>query len=215
MNEVIEYNPNEQSGFALILPTTQPKDPFAALFNTAYHSADEKMHVLWMALRDAWLNTKLSKSGSEHTIRSYQTATVEWFDYLATQIKPDGSTVKAWEVTANHVRNWQNHLLNSRGLAPSSVNQRLAACSSFYSFVTRERGLVNEVEVTAFMDANGNNRSNPFAGSNVQRLSKMGDKLSIKQTLVASLKNCTFPKETTHDIVREKTKNSVIVTPLY
>ncbi|HMS85079.1 MAG TPA: tyrosine-type recombinase/integrase [Nitrospira sp.] len=169
MNEVIEYNPNEQSGFALILPTTQPKDPFAALFNTAYHSADEKMHVLWMALRDAWLNTKLSKSGSEHTIRSYQTATVEWFDYLATQIKPDGSTVKAWEVTANHVRNWQNHLLNSRGLAPSSVNQRLAACSSFYSFVTRERGLVNEVEVTAFMDANGNNRSNPFAGSNVQR----------------------------------------------
>lgn len=168
MNEVIEYNPNSEESFALILPTTQ-QDPFAVIFNSAYRSADEKLQVLWMALRDTWLNTKQAKSGSEHTVRSYQTATIEWFDYLATQFNSDGSLVKAWQVTSNHVRNWQNHLLNSRGLSPSSVNQRLAACSSFYSFVVRERALVNGVEVTAFMDANGNTRSNPFAGSNVQR----------------------------------------------
>lgn len=169
-NEVIEYNPNEQPGYAIILPTTQPKDdPFAILFNTAYHGAEEKMRALWIALRDAWLHTKESKSGSAHTRRSYESATIEWFNYLATQTNPDGTVAKPWQATASHVRNWQEYLLNSRGLAPASVNQRLAACSSYYSFVIRERGLVNGVEVTAFMDARGSTRANPFAGSNVQR----------------------------------------------
>lgn len=168
-HEIQVIDPTEQQ-FALILPTTTPEqDPFSVLFNTAYHGQEQKMMALWTALRDAWLHTKESKSGSQHTRRSYETATIEWFDFLASQSNPDGSGVRPWQVTAQHVRNWQEYLLNVRNLKPSSINQRLASCSSFYSFVIRERGLVNGVEVTAFMDARGNTRSNPFAGSNVQR----------------------------------------------
>jgi sarcosine oxidase delta subunit len=138
MNEVLDYNPEEENGigYALILPTTQ-QDPFAALFNTAYHGAEEKMRVLWLALRDTWLNTKESKSGSQHTRRSYEAATIEWFNYLTTQTNPDGTITLPWHATANHVRGWQQHLLNSRGLSPASVNQRMAACSSYYTCVIR------------------------------------------------------------------------------
>ena len=153
--------------YAIILPTRQPEG-FAAVWDGAYAGAEEGMRRLWDRLRDAWLKTKLGKSGSAHTRRSYEYGSAEWLDYLAMLRHGDGKPVKAWEATAEHVRMWQEHL-TEQGLGPASVNQRLAACSSFYTFVIQERGLVDGVEVTAFMDRTGRTRANPFAGSNVQR----------------------------------------------
>lgn len=159
----------EPEAYALVLPAQRLQTGFADLWSGAYDSADQNMRVVWERLRDAWLRTKESKSGSAHTRRSYETATLEWFMFLTTLRNADGRTVRPWDVTTNHVRLWQQQLLNTRGLAPSTVNQRLAACSSFYSFVIRERGLVDGREVTAFMDSVGHTRMNPFAGGNVQR----------------------------------------------
>lgn len=160
--EVIEA----EAQYTLALPSKQAG--FIDAWGAAYDGADQGMRVLWERLRDAWLRTKESKSGSAHTRRSYESATLDWFEFL-TSLAANGRSVRPWEATTDHVRLWQEHLLDARGLAASSVNQRLAACSSFYSFVIHERGLVNGVEVTAFMDATGKTRQNPFSGSNVQR----------------------------------------------
>lgn len=187
MNETIDYNPNEEPGYAIIVPT--PKvDSFAMLFNASLHGAEEQMRALWLELRDAWLRTKESRSGSAHTRRSYETATIEWIKFLSTLIHADGRTVQLWEATTNHVRAWQQNLLISKGLSPASVNQRMAACSSYYSFVIRERALVQGVEVTAFMDASGKTRDNPFYGGNVQRQRTNSHKKSRKLTSTESAK---------------------------
>ena len=151
---------------ALMLPS--PTSGFMALRVGDYDSAELGMLALWDRLREAWLRTKEKRSGSAHTRRSYETATLAWFTFLNGLTMADGYTLRLWEVTTDHVRLWQTEL--GKELAGSSVNQRMAACSSFYSFVTNERGLVNGVEVTAFMDASGKTRANPFSGGNVQRL---------------------------------------------
>lgn len=164
--EVITADATEEQ-YAIILPT-KPVDSFAAVWGGAYEGAEEGMRRLWDRLRDAWLKTKTNKSGSAHTRRSYEYASAEWLDFLATLRHADGRSVKPWEATAEQVRAWQE-TLTEQGLGPASVNQRLAACSSFYTFVIQERGLVDGVEVTAFMDRTGRTRANPFAGSNVQR----------------------------------------------
>jgi len=194
MNETIDYNP-DSDGYAIILPTPHPKaDSFDILFNAGIHGAEDQMRALWVELRDAWLRTKQAKSDSDHTRRSYETATVEWWRFLSTCTHGDSRTVQLWEATSAHVRAWQQSLFE-RGLSPSTINQRLAACSSFYSFVIRERGLVRGVEVTAFMDITGRTRENPFYGGNVQRArtQKYGNarKLSAKETstLIAYLES--------------------------
>jgi site-specific recombinase XerD len=160
----------EEQGYALVLPGRTPAPHFAAVWGGAYEGAEEGLRRVWDRLRDAWLKTKEAKSGSAHTRRSYEFATAEWLDFLATLRHHDGRTVKAWEATADHVREWQYVLLEERGLSGSSVNQRLAACSSYYSFVIREKGLVDGVEISAFMDRTGKTRENPFSGGNVQRV---------------------------------------------
>lgn len=66
------------------------------------------------------------------------------------------------------VRLWQAEL-TAKGLAPSTVNQRLAACSSWYTFMGNERELVDGIEVSPFMDRLGRFRANPFHGYNIER----------------------------------------------
>jgi site-specific recombinase XerD len=93
-----------------------------------------------------------------------------WFEFLSTQLQPNGRVTKKWEVTTQHVRAWQQHLLNYQGLAPSSINQRMAAVSSLYTFVINEKALVNGIEISAFVDAAWRTRDNPFArGNNIKR----------------------------------------------
>lgn len=117
---------------------------------------------VWERLRDAWLDAKERRSGSKNTRRVYERASSEWVAFCA------DIGVMPWQATSEHARLWQTHL-QERGLSDSTVNQRLAACSSWYSFVINERGLVNGVEVSAFMDRLGRTRSNPFSSATVQR----------------------------------------------
>jgi site-specific recombinase XerD len=141
---------------------------FAMLWAGAYAGTEEQMQRAWEKLRDAWLKAKFRKSDSPETRRSYETATSQWLDYLTTLRHPNGQPVHAWEVTTQHVALWQE-VLEQSGQAATTVNQRLAACSSYYSFVMNEKALINGIEISAFMDATGKTRSNPFKGGNVQR----------------------------------------------
>lgn len=160
---------DEEVQYGMVLPGPDRQD-FATVFGNAYANVDDVLEVAWDRLRDDWLRLKESISESRHTRRSYEHATSAWFEFLSTQLKPDGKAVKKWEVTTAHVRGWQQHLLNGQGLAPSSINQRMAAVSSLYTFVINEKVMVNGWEISAFVDAGWRTRDNPFArGGNIKR----------------------------------------------
>lgn len=143
-------------------------NPFEAMWSGAYAGAEEQLHRAWEKLREQWLRSKFRKSESTETRRSYETAVNMWLDYLTSIRYADGRPVHPWEVVSAHVEAWQSKL-EADGLAPTTINQRLAACSSFYSYVAGEKALVQGIEISAFMDATGKTRANPFKGNSVQR----------------------------------------------
>lgn len=120
--------------------------------------ADMAMLQLWYRLRDQWLQMQ----ESDATRRSYATATIQWLEWLAEH------NLRPWHVTSEHVRAWQSWLTDS-GKSNATVNQRLSAVSSWYQFVINERHLVDGVERSAFFDAQGHTRANPFKVGNIKR----------------------------------------------
>lgn len=137
---------------------------------------------LWHALREAWLQMSYERSQSEHTLVSYQTGSRQWLEFLQT------IGLKPWEVSTMHVRMWQTQL-KDKGLNPATVNQRLAAVSSWYTFVINEVHLVDGVERCAFADATGHARSNPFKVGNLRRgkVSQYGKAHPLSPTDMARL----------------------------
>lgn len=124
--------------------------------------AAETMHRLWHALRLAWLEMAYTRSGSEHTRAAYETSSRQWLAFL------EEGGLAPWEVTTMHVRLWQS-TMKTKGLSPATINQRLAAVSSWYTFVINEVHLIDGVERSAFADATGRARSNPFRVGNLRR----------------------------------------------
>jgi site-specific recombinase XerD len=116
-------------------------------------AAEYERLVEWMRLRDEWLAAPkgAGRTTSDHTRRAYETATRQWLDNL--QAMP-GGPVFPWAATAAHVRVWQRWLKLQR-LSDSTINARLAAVSSWYSFI--------------LADAPGQLDANPFAASTVRR----------------------------------------------
>lgn len=138
---------------------------FSELWGGAYASSEEQLRVIWARLRDAWLRSK-EKGGSANTRRAYERASAEWMAFVSS-IRVHGSPLQLWEVTSDHVRQWQEQMTVASSAA--TVNQRLSSCSSWYNFVINERGLIDGFEVSAFMDRSGRTRSNPFATATVPR----------------------------------------------
>lgn len=123
---------------------------------------ENNLDKLWNLLRQEWLNTSLQISGSKHTYEAYETSSRLWLNFLKE------INILPWEVTAYHVREWQRSL-RLKGNSSATINQRLACVSSFYRFVIREVHLVNGIEYTAFVDASGKTRQNPFQVGNIKR----------------------------------------------
>lgn len=131
------------------------------------------MAAQWESLHADWLNYLAARgSGSDHTRRNYVSATHQWAAYLATQrhlTGPDaGAPVQLWQAEASHVRDYTAAFV-AAGLSAATINSRLAAISSFYSFVIGERRLIGGIEMCLFADATGAPRSNPFRAGNLQR----------------------------------------------
>lgn len=156
--EVVE--PEQQ--FVMVLPNQRAG--FLEQWSGAYSSAEEWLRVAWVRGRDAWLH----QTESAHTRRSYEHGSVAWMEFLAGLRGEEGTPVKLWQVTGEHVRLWMEQMV-AKGAAPGTINQRLAACSSWYSFMINERALVDGYEISAFMDRGGQTRLNPFRGNNVKR----------------------------------------------
>lgn len=129
-------------------------------------STDERWQKLWTD----WLQLGSGKrrTGSPHTTRSYREATSRWFRFLACQQVP------AWHATASEVATWVQHLQQGdeqhRPLSASAINQRLAACSSFYIYVAKTPHRAGKRQRTLNEDDEGKPLPNPFQGTAVSRL---------------------------------------------
>lgn len=113
---------------------------------------DEERAWRWDRLYRRWLERWLS---SPNTYRCYRKATSEFQKFLKT-LDP---AVPPWWVTSDQVEVWRQALEDS-GLSASTVNSRLAACSSWYGYV---------LPLWRGGDAELARRLNPFNPSNVKR----------------------------------------------
>lgn len=117
-------------------------------------SQDYERLIAWLRLRDEWLMAPkgAGRTTSRHTRRAYATATLQWLDTL---LGMPGGAVYPWLARGAHVRVWQR-LMRAQRLADSTVNARLAAVSSWYTFI----------QADAPEQAAG---ANPFSASTVRR----------------------------------------------
>lgn len=177
MNELTRWQTADVAVVVDESPIPNPQSPNRAHFAQAMLQAqlanDEWMAVQWSNLHEDWLHFVAAKrSGSAHTETNYRRATRQWREFVATlrqEAGPDaGFPVKLWQVDAGHVRQWQAALAEA-GNGDATINLKLSAVSSFYSFVINERRMVGGVEMCLFADALGNARANPFRFGNVQR----------------------------------------------
>ena len=120
-------------------------------------SADETdaQSIAWARAKSAWLDAKRRKSGSDHTVRSYER---DWFDFFTYISKAP------WMVSSIDADEWRRHLEEDRELKLTSINRKLAALSSFYTYVIDKFSFVgsDHVERSIYIDSHGNPRSNPF-----------------------------------------------------
>lgn len=141
-----------------ILPpetAAETANPFALAYA---NQARFELAAAWEDQRDKWLRAKAKKS--DCTRRAYEAATSLFRAFVG---------LDWWLVTADHVRAWQDDM-TAAGLSPATVNQRLSAVSSFYSWVIREQKLgADGIERSLFFDAQGRTRANPFRANNLER----------------------------------------------
>lgn len=88
---------------------------------------DSPLWVAWEGAHQAWLESKRRRSGGPNTVRAYQVAFTQFFEWAG---------VAPWMVSPALVQNWVRHLTELE-LAETTVNLKLAALSSFYDFVMR------------------------------------------------------------------------------
>lgn len=96
---------------------------------------------LWIHARDQWLAAKTRKTGSTATLRAY---TYAWNDFFLSFLpRYDDGDLGPWNVGKIHITAYQSHLETTiigaprnagQPLSPSTINTRLAALSSYYSY---------------------------------------------------------------------------------
>ncbi len=105
-----------------------PPIPQQALSQDLLLSETSSQWTQWSDCLRCWLAKKERASGSQHTLRAYRTAWTQFFEY--TKIPP-------WNVTPEHAQAWAMYM-SSMGLSDSTVNTRLSALSSFYTFASTQ-----------------------------------------------------------------------------
>lgn len=113
--------------------TLVPVEPAATSFGEMVVVDDSPQWMAWEGARRAWLDSKRRKSGSENTVRTYQVAFVQFFEW---------ASVPPWQVSSVVAQEWASHL-EEEGLSEASVALKLAAMSSFYDFVQRRYSIMS------------------------------------------------------------------------
>lgn len=115
----------------LLLPTDvdETSEPATDVHPLTWLAEAHPLEAEWLRARDMWLVVQRR----ENTRRAYRVALNDFFH--ATDAAP-------WLVGENEVRDWIA-LLRAAGLSEVTINQKLAACSSFYHFVCAQYAPTN------------------------------------------------------------------------
>jgi len=169
----------QETALAVSAPNADPSSGLFRAFYAGYENqASHQLRLAWTVQRDAWLRAnRKGRPSSPATRRAYASATTAFQEFTG---------VDWWLVTPDHVRAWQEHM-RDQGLSEATINQRLSAVSSFYSWVIREQKLgADGVERSLFFDAHGRTRANPFRANNLERItpSRQGHSRAISQAVI-------------------------------
>lgn len=147
-------NPCETTDLAVAQPATF----FTIPWTVAGADGNYDKSLAWMEAVQAWLKTKRRKSNSQHTVDAYQS---DWQQFFRFANKPP------WEISGLDAEAWLQHL-ETQQLSHSTINRKLAALSSFYTFVSDKFTFVGPdgVERSIYIDSYGNPRTNPFKRPN-------------------------------------------------
>lgn len=78
----------------------------------------------WQEAFESWLDAKEAKTGSRNTRRVYEASVKAFFEFAG---------VHPWVVSGVHVNGWQREL-RKQGNSETTINLRLSALSSFFSY---------------------------------------------------------------------------------
>lgn len=100
--------------------------------------ADEEKWHLWLDCENKWLDALERRSkGSKNTRRAYQHDVLAFFGAFAdVQLWP-------WQVKRVHTTAWVQQLFK-QGLSAATINRKVAACSSLYTYAMNEYILDDE-----------------------------------------------------------------------
>ena len=176
---------DEKGGTSQQQRRDEARNFFSRMWDDAFSREQDTMLRLWGAARSEWLEAVTYKSNSAHTVRSYVRGLDAWWGFIKAEpwlvsdkrraeyearLQAEGITryTLPWEASGNQVAAWIQEM-RARELGPATINQCVAAASSFYSFVARKTQMLNGVEYSLFCDADGHPRQNPFRHANVRR----------------------------------------------
>jgi integrase len=145
-NRVIDVDEKPQTAITIVRPTIEWIVPGV--------DGTEAQAIAWQRAMDAWLDNKRRHSGSDNTVMAYRR---DWFDFFTWIEKAP------WLVSSMDADAWLQDL-QSRDLKHTTINRKLAALSSFYTYVSEKFTYIgrDQVERSIYTDANGNPRMNPF-----------------------------------------------------
>ena len=162
----------------------------------------EMQAIAWQRAKDAWLDSKRRKSGSDNTVRAYQNDWTQFFMFAG----------KApWNIASREADEWIRHLQET-GTGESSINRKLAALSSFYQFVIDKFTFVgrDQIERTIYIDSHGNARNNPFRKPDRFKVDQYNHSSPISVETVRKVLKAINPKSLTGS-----RDHALIVTYLY
>lgn len=87
--------------------------------------------AVWIRCRDNWLDDIEARSKRKNTRRAYSGDWNEFFQHWS------AARLLPWQVGRIHAQGWVQHM-RGRGLADSTVNRKVAALSSFYTYASDE-----------------------------------------------------------------------------
>lgn len=92
---------------------------------------DDETFATWLRCFTSWLDSLEARSRRRETRRAYQGDVLDFFATFAAE------NVQFWQVSRQHAIAWVA-AMRARGLAPATINRRLAAMTSLYRYAADE-----------------------------------------------------------------------------
>jgi site-specific recombinase XerD len=99
-------------------------------------AGDSSKWEVWQEVTEGWLTAIKRRSGRDNTTKTYAVAVRQFFQWATETVTRENAV--PWMVTAMMAEKWAVRLDAGRGLAPSTVNLKLAAMTSLYDYARKQ-----------------------------------------------------------------------------